>query len=497
MWQHFRTLRFRLAALYLLVFGVILTILCVIILRVRENYLRTDFDERLVDRAETMVEAISIETARTGGGEPAQHAQARLGPFRFPGYCFQILDAEGVILERSRNLGDASLPFGELARASRPRGRPSLETVSLDVGDAQAGQLGRLRLLTLYHDEPSIEPFYLQVAAGLQHVQSSIHELRQLLAIVVSLCLLLAGFAAWLMARRSLAPIGEIARQARDYTAVHLDRRIETRPGGDEVAEMVTVVNAMLDRLEAAFRSQERFIADASHELKTPLSVLLAEAQVLTQQARTPEEYDRYVASVQDQLRQLSRLVDSLLTLARADAGFPLARRSRVLINDVVMEAVRRCEPIASYREVRLIPTLALPTEEGVEAMVAGDAPLLCAMVENLVRNALRHSSVEQAVEIEVQLVPPDVTVAVRDSGPGIPPEHIERVFDRFYHVPRGDEGGHGAGVGLAITKGVAELHHGSVSVSNQPSGGCEFVVRLPLPPPDHVSPDSRADQPV
>jgi signal transduction histidine kinase len=244
---------------------------------------------------------------------------------------------------------------------------------------------------------------------------------------------------------------------------------------------MVTVINQMLERLEAAFRAQERFIADASHELKTPLSVLLAEAQVLTQQARTPEEYDRYVVSVQDQLRQLSRLVDSLLTLARADAGFPLANPAVVSVNDVVTEAVRRCEPIASRREVRLIPTLALPTEDGVEPAVRGDAALLCSLVENVIRNAIRHSGVEQAVEVDVCFAPPEILVAVRDRGPGIPAEHLEHVFDRFYHIPRGEDPGQGAGLGLAIAKGVAELHQGTIAVGGRPSGGCEFVVRLPL----------------
>ncbi|GAG52602.1 unnamed protein product, partial [marine sediment metagenome] len=223
------------------------------------------------------------------------------------------------------------------------------------------------------------------------------------------------------LARRSLAPIGEIARQARDYTAAHLDRRIRTRPGGDEVAELTRVINEMLSRLEAAFRAQERFVADASHELKTPLSVMLAEAQVLLQQDRTPEEYDQFVASAQDQLRQLVRLVDSLLTLARADAGFPLAQVQPVSINEVVMEAVERCGLLARHREVRLVPTLAPLAEDGVEALVDGDPALLRATIDNLIRNAVRYSPVEGAVEVEVRVNDQEVDVAVRDNGPGIP----------------------------------------------------------------------------
>jgi signal transduction histidine kinase len=241
------------------------------------------------------------------------------------------------------------------------------------------------------------------------------------------------------------------------------------------------VINAMLDRLETAFRAQERFIADASHELKTPLSVLLAEAQILDQRERSPDELGQFVSSVQDQLRQMTRLVDSLLTLARADAGFPLSGVELVSLNDVVTEAAQRCEGQAQHRMVRLVPKLAMPTEDGVEPIVAGDRNLLRTVVENLLRNAVRYAPLEDAVEIEVALSAGHGTVTVRDRGPGIPPDQIDRVFNRFFQIPRGDASAQGAGLGLAIAKGVVQLHHGTIAVRNLPKGGCEFTVRLPL----------------
>jgi signal transduction histidine kinase len=208
---------------------------------------------------------------------------------------------------------------------------------------------------------------------------------------------------------------------------------------------------------------------------------VLAEAQVLEQQARTAQEYDQFVASVQDQLRQLVRLVDSLLTLALADAGFSLAAARSVSMNEVVMEAVERCEPVARHREVRLVPILAPPAEDGIEAYVSGDSALLRAAIDNLIRNAVRYSPAEEAVEVEVGVAEQEVRVAIRDNGPGIPSDELDRVFDRFFHMPRGDEVGQGAGLGLAIARGVATLHHGSISASNRASGGCEFTLRLPL----------------
>jgi signal transduction histidine kinase len=486
--QYCRTLRFYLAFLYAIVFGIIQVGLCLVVLNVRERYLREDFDARLVDRAETMVEAISIRAGAAGSRQERQRAQPRLNPFRFPGYYFQIRTETGEFRERSRNLRKASLPLSDSARAARFTGQAVLETVDSDEVGFAAEHPGQLRLLTLYHDERDVDPFYLQVGASLTPVEDSVAELRGLFAMVVPAGLLIAAIASWALARRSLAPIGEIARQARDFTAAHLDRRIQTRPRGDEVAELTAVINGMLDRLEASFRAQERFVADASHELKTPLSVVLAEAQVLRQQVRETEAYDQFISSVQDQLRQLVRLVDSLLTLARADAGFPLAEVQPVSMNEIVMEAVERCEPLARHQEVRIVPTLAPPAPDGAEAYVSGDPALLRSVIDNLIRNAIRYSPAEEAVEVDVAMDGTDVQVSVRDQGPGIPPEELDRVFERFFSIPRGQPSAQGAGLGLAIARGVASLHHGSITAANRPGGGCEFVLQLPQTSPDSVS---------
>ena len=246
--------------------------------------------------------------------------------------------------------------------------------------------------------------------------------------------------------------IGEYADRLHRRRRAHVHARGERRrrPGGER--------SAALGRLRA-----------------------LAGAQVLQQKERTAEQYDEFVGGVQDQLRQLVRLVDSLLTLARADAGFPLAQTQPVSMNEIVMEAVERCEPLARHREIRLVPILAPPTDDGVEAVVSGDPALLRAVVDNLIRNAVRYSPIEEAVEIELCVDGQAVLVAVRDKGPGIPPEELDRVFDRFFHIPRGDEAVPGAGLGLAIARGVATLHHGSIAASNRLEGGCEFVLRLPV----------------
>lgn len=298
----------------------------------------------------------------------------------------------------------------------------------------------------------------------------------------IGLAGLLAGaVASWLLARRALAPIGTIAAEARELSAASLSRRLTVPPGDDELAELTGTLNDMLERLDAAFQAQERFLANAAHELKTPVAIVLGEAQVLNQRDRTPEEYDRFVADVADEMRRFGQIVNSMLILARADAGLPLAAVEIVSMNEVVMEAVARCQTPASRREVRLVPTLVLPESDEPEPLVEGDAELLRSAVVNLIRNAIGYSPADAAVEIRLELEPPAVRIHVRDHGPGVSEEIRDRLFDRFCSLPGPDDPLKSVGLGLSIARGVAELHQGSLDFRNLPDGGAVFTLEIPL----------------
>jgi signal transduction histidine kinase len=212
---------------------------------------------------------------------------------------------------------------------------------------------------------------------------------------------------------------------------------------------------------------------------------LLGEAQVLKQQRRSLDEYDVYVGSVQEEMRRLAQVVNSLLTLARAHAGFPLPAVASVSANELVVEAVQRCEPLARPRVIRLVPELAMPEFDAPEPTIEGDGELLCTMLMNLLRNAVRYSYARGTVEIHVGQHNGQAIITVADRGPGIAPEHISSLFNRFYHVPK--NGVSGSGLGLAIAKAVVELHHGSIEAKNRDGGGCEFIVTLPLATPELV----------
>jgi heavy metal sensor kinase len=355
-----------------------------------------------------------------------------------------------------------------------------LETVDGKPAAELLGEGHQLRLLTLCHQRAGIAPFYLQVAVSLTSVDHAMVVLRRTVLVLIPVGLLLAAVASEQLVRRGLAPIGRVAREAQRLTAAQLDRRLPVPSGRDEVVEMVHTLNDMLDRLQAAFEAQERFIANAAHELKTPVTHLLGRAQVLGRQARQPEEYDRFVSAVAADMRHLTTIVESLLLLARADAGLPLDSQTRVSINEVVTDAIERCHPLAAQREVRLEPVLCAPTDELDVPEIEGDAELLVSMVSNLVRNAVRFSPPGECVDVTVEHIRQHVRIAVRDRGSGIPEDQIPRLFERFYQAPD-DHRPAGSGLGLSIAQSVVRLHRGQIQVGNLVQGGCEFVVTLRL----------------
>jgi signal transduction histidine kinase len=320
---------------------------------------------------------------------------------------------------------------------------------------------------------------YVVVLAVYQYGEG--HHVVWALATACVLSITAAGVAMRLLRRRSLHPIEEVRGQVEEIEPAHLSQRIELSSGPKDVHEAVDALNAMLDRLEAALIEQTKFIANVSHELKTPLTYLLGQTQLIRRQARTPEEHDRFVDNIEAELRRMADTINSFLTLARARGGLADLSVTPVTANDLVLGAVEHCQPLARHREVQVIPTLAPAAEDGQVPQIRGDADLLSAMIENLIRNAIQHSPVEGKVDVTLRCQDGGAHIFVRDRGKGIPPEELETIFERYRRSNSDDSELESAGLGLAIAKAVARMHGGSISADNHPDGGAEFEVKLPL----------------
>lgn len=473
----FGTLRFRFMLLSLIVFGCIHVGRSLWLYWAATSFFLERFDARLIAESEVIRDALRSIDER----------EMEIGAF--DGLLLRLLrpidgavvlrDVEGRIVFRTDGLPDDDVPFDSAARGTRETGKPVLQ--SIDAAAARVFESGdRLRVITRYHDAARLDrDCYIQVCMSLRRTEEGLESIRAELTYVTCVALLVIALASYLLVRRALAPIGQIAREARELTAERLDRRLPMPPGRDEVAEMTETLNGMLARLEAAFQSQQRFISNAAHELRTPVTHLLGRAQVLLREPPDIGQFIEFSRSVQDEMRVLSRVIESLLVLARVDAGLPLSSRSIVSHNDIVMDAVDRSAAYAQQRLVRLAPTLHAPTD-GSELLIEGDGDLLVAMVSNLIRNAIRHSPTGETVEIAVRGGADRVAISVADRGPGIPEDKLKLIFERFVQLPEQRAENKGTGLGLAIARSVAEIHGGSIAVTNRTGGGSEFVITLP-----------------
>jgi two-component system OmpR family sensor kinase len=291
--------------------------------------------------------------------------------------------------------------------------------------------------------------------------------------------LVVAGATSWIMTGRSMQPIAQIAREARAISTANLGRRLPTPGTADEVGELVDVINAMLDRLQSEVGNQRQFISNVSHELKTPLTVLLGEVQAVERKGGQADMAE-FAKTVHDEARRMLRTVQSFLILSRVQRGDRLSIVSDVAIDETVIEAVQACQESEAGRGVRIVAHLDID-EAATEPVVRGDGDLLRSMLENLIHNAVRHSPESGVVRVETTVSVKDVAVVVTDSGPGIPEDHLHVIFEPFIQANPTGPGAGSAGVGLAIAKGVADLHGGTIWAENLPGGGAKFTARLPL----------------
>lgn len=319
---------------------------------------------------------------------------------------------------------------------------------------------------------------WLQAAVPLAEFERPARERWQLFAFGAVAIVVLFGGVSWISGRqnRSLRAIATTAEQ------IPLDRLAVTRlpepADAPDARRLVQACNRLLEKVAEAHVAQQRFVADAAHELRTPLTILRGEIQVALREPKNHPFLLETLRSGLDEAVHLSRLVDSLLTLARADAGQALVMREPVALAPLARATLARLEPLAADRRVRL----EFAGDKAAEsALVQGDAAALERVVRNLVENAVKHSPADHAVVVSLAVTAERVQLSVIDRGIGIPPEHLPKLFDRFYRVDaarRRTEGG--AGLGLAIVKTLVEAQGGTVSVRSEIGEGSTFTVEFP-----------------
>jgi heavy metal sensor kinase len=357
---------------------------------------------------------------------------------------------------------------GAIAEVRTREDRPMFASAGFAPG--RAGYRERATAFSL----PSGEAFRMVFAIPEEPVLQPLRQLRIYFAIFCPLVLVAAGLLGHLFVRKALSPVEEIRRQAERISRANVSERVPEPPSEGEFRNLARTFNEMLERLDRAFQDLQNFAADAAHELRTPLATLRAEIETAIQQERSPEESHQVLASMSEEVARMSRIVTDLFTLAKIDMRQYALQRERVRLRPLLDEARETWEGAAADRRIEI-------RTEGVDEEVAGDPVALRRVFMNLVENAVKYNREGGRVTLSLERHDGHVRVRVADTGIGIPPEHLPRLFHRFYRVDkaRSRESG-GAGLGLAICKSFVEAHEGTIAVSSTPGQGTTFTVELP-----------------
>jgi|HigsolmetaAR201D_1030396.scaffolds.fasta_scaffold02021_4 heavy metal sensor kinase len=377
----------------------------------------------------------------------------------------EVRSPEGEVLFRNERLGNRSL--GDTLLPNEGVGGYSEREFVLSDGL-------RVELVSRRH---AIEgrPTIIRVAYSQEPMWRQFRANLISLVLPLPLVLIIAGIGGYSLASRALRPIQLMARKAEQITIDRLHERLPVNPSDGETADLARVFNAVLVRLEEAFDRLRRFTSDASHELRTPLAAIRSVGEVGLQRGSTAEHYRDVIGSMLEEVNKLTRLVDHLLIIARADAG-------DIQLNPTSFSAVDLVQECVALFEVLLEENgQSLHIEARVDGMIHGDRLLLRQALVNVLHNAIKYTPRGGTITIRVQFGAGEVVLEVEDTGPGIPEQHLSKVFDRFYRAEEGRSSSiSGAGLGLAIVRWNVEAHGGSITAHSAKGRGCTFRITLP-----------------
>jgi two-component system, OmpR family, sensor kinase len=372
----------------------------------------------------------------------------------------QIADPSGAIIRSSTIVGNSPLLPAETIRALTgpqffDQRIPGIDNVTRVLAFPMDGPDGTVTVI---------------VGASLQDRQDQLLQLAATLAIGGPIALALISWAGWLLAGATLRPVQRMQREAATISSTDLDRRLTPPPAGDEVSQLAATLNAMLDRIQASFERERRFVDDASHELRTPIAILKAELDLATARARTPEELESALRSASEEAEHLARLAEDLLVLSRANGGKLSVHRARTSLLALLEEAADHFAARAAKTGQRI--AVSAPADE-----VEIDPLRLRQAVDDLLDNAIRHAPPGGTIEVSGAVDGPVVRVSVGDSGRGFAPGFLPHAFEPFARRDARRNGG--AGLGLAIVRAIAQAHGGTVAAANRPNGGAVVTMTL------------------
>lgn len=459
-----RSIGFRLAAWYFLVFALGLATFSVAAWFAMRASIYHAVDDELRDRVQGVARFMNLQISSLSVPEIRDEFREHsvLGP---GGDLFQVCDQGGQWLYRSVPLENNNVPISAPGALIKPR----FDTLTVQG-----------HLLRFYSERITVngKPYNVQVATSMNEALEAMEWFAKLLLFSAPLLLLAASLGGYWLSTRALAPVDDISHAAQRISIENLADRLPVKPTGDQLQRLSETLNAMFSRLEGSVRRIKEFTADASHELRAPVSLIRTTAEVALQRRDRPaSEYFQALQEILEESERTSQVVDSLMLLARADAGKESLECVPVDACAVVTGAAEQGEKLARLHGLEF--TTVLPDQP---VRIQADYEALRRALLILIDNAVKYTPQGGSVKVRLETKNGFAVASVSDTGIGIAKPDLAQIFDRFWRADkaRSREQG-GAGLGLSIAKWIAEIHRGSIDVESEPGRGSDFHLRVPL----------------
>jgi heavy metal sensor kinase len=475
----FKSLRFKLTVWYVLILAILLASFSSFLYFTLSNILYRSVDNKLRSLAGLIASESASPLSKFGFGDVDQTLEASMN-MKPIGKFIQVLDESGRIGQKSDNLKNVQLPISLSALRNASNGIESFETRH-SFGNTP------LRIMTLPVIEGNHIARIVQVASSLEDVEDALNTLFIILIITVPSALVLASLGGQFLANKALKPVDHITQTARLITSQNLNQRIKPLKVKDEISRLIETFNEMISRLDKSFQQIKQFSSDASHELKTPLTILKGEVEVALRKERGAQEYEQILRSNLEEINRMSTIVEDLLLLSKTEFEEVPLHKEHVHLTEILRNVVVQVTILAQAKQIHIHTS----NSDG-DITVLGDALRIRELLLNLIENGIKYTPERGSVSItlETEKKPEGsaggslgfVKIIVSDTGIGIEKKNHEKIFDRFFRVDqsRSREQG-GSGLGLSICKWIVKAHQGEISVESELGRGSSFIVKLPL----------------
>ncbi len=464
--KFYRRTDFKMTLWYMLTFLISSLVICTFLYWGLRHRLLKEVDQFLLDETAEIEKVLSEEPRETSF---LMRFEEEVLARKYYPFFFQILDPKGRPLYVSRGFREIGYELGERVLINAGNRKETSEEIN------SHGGRGAFRIIStpVYRDGRLIE--VIQLATELHYVRRNLSHFRDNILTVVPIILVLGTLGGWVLARRSLSPIGYIAGKTQSITSRNLSERLTPRGTNDEMDDLIRTINEMISRLESSFKRMAEFTADASHELKTPICAMRGEAEVLLLKERKAEEYQEGLANFIEQFDHLNQMINDLILLSKADSTEMALKMAPLRLDLLIQDLCNLFQVLAEQKNI------ALETGPLEEVTVTGDKVRLQQLFTNLIDNAIKYT-LQGTIYITVERKEGEALVKMKDTGIGIPEEEQEKIFKRFYRMDksRSRETG-GVGLGLSIAEWIARAHQGRIEVDSEINQGSTFSVYLPL----------------